>query len=482
VNAFPRWLLAALAWGALTGGARFPWAYWPLALACAALGLWALVTERGWRHPDVRRVLIACAAIGIAILVQLVPLPHAIFAKVNPAADRFLAEYAVTYSLSPPAFHTLSISPSATRTALLLFLALAVMLCGLLSVLRRIRLDTIAAGLTGLGVALAVIGVVQRAALGTEPLVYGIWRATPLSSPFGPFLNRNHYAGWMVMALPIALAYACAVLQQARRPHGTIGDWLRWSLTPQASRFLVGLFAVLAMATALIVTGSRSGMAAFAGAMLVFGLLTIRRTGRRASRWLVGAALAGLVLAAVVWAGPRSIADRFAVVQADLPGRLTAWRDTLTIAREFPVFGTGLGTFGAAMIVYQTGSRIAIYSQAHNDYLQLAAEGGLLVGVPVVALAVLLVRQGRRRLRASDRSIATAGREAAQGAQGAQGALSGWLRLGAIAGLAGIAAQSFVEYSLQPPGNTALCVVLMALAVHRAPEPGARTGAYADRL
>jgi O-antigen ligase len=91
-----------------------------------------------------------------------------------------------------------------------------------------------------------------------------------------------------------------------------------------------------------------------------------------------------------------------------------------------------------------------MYAQAHNDYLQVIAEGGVLVGVPAAAVIGLVVRGIRRRLTA-----------------GADQPLTWWVRVGAIAGLAGIAAQSLVEFSLQMPGNVVLFVLLLAIAMHR---------------
>jgi hypothetical protein len=116
----------------------------------------------------------------------------------------------------------------------------------------------------------------------------------------------------------------------------------------------------------------------------------------------------------------------------------------------FPVFGTGLGTIGKAMLVYQTASRPWMYAQAHNDYLQLLAEGGALVVIPaLVVLSLVLVTIRRRLTLAADQP------------------LTRWIRTGAVAGLAGIAAQSAVEFSLQMPGNAVVFVLLLAIAMHR---------------
>jgi O-antigen ligase len=124
--------------------------------------------------------------------------------------------------------------------------------------------------------------------------------------------------------------------------------------------------------------------------------------------------------------------------------------------------GTGLNTFGAAMFQYQTAFRDQHVQEAHNDYLQLAAEGGLLLGVPITATLILFVRAVGRRFRA--RKDDTRGY---------------WIRVGAVVGLMAIALQSIVEFSLQMPGNAALFVVLAAIALHRAPTRAASAPAAA---
>ena len=126
--------------------------------------------------------------------------------------------------------------------------------------------------------------------------------------------------------------------------------------------------------------------------------------------------------------------------------------DARIAAGLIPLTGTGLNTFGTAMFQYQTFIRDQHVYEAHNDYLQLAAEGGLLLSVPIVATLIVFVRAVARRFRA--------GEDDTRGY---------WIRVGAVVGLTAIAVQSIVEFSLQMPGNAALFVVLAAIALHRAP-------------
>jgi O-antigen ligase len=225
---------------------------------------------------------------------------------------------------------------------------------------------------------------------------------------------------------------------------------MRWLVTVDASRFVLVTSVGLAMSLTVVLTGSRSGIASLILAFAVLGAAMWRSLRHGQRRLLVPVYLGVIVLGALAWGGIDTLAARFANAPVEAEGRLSAWRDSVTIMRHFPVFGTGLGTYGHAMLVYQTSDRASMYAQAHNDYIQLAAEGGLLVGLPVIVVAVIIARGIRRRLTSPEDDLLTA-----------------WIRRGAVAGIIGVGAQSLVEFSLQMPGNAVLFVTLLALALHR---------------
>jgi len=450
IKAF-RWCLAAtLAWGVLAFGAVYPWAYWPLGVAAAGLGVWAIVTARAWDDPRTVRLGIVLGLLLAAIALQAFPLPYHWIGWLSPGLDALLREYHLGFT--PPARHALSLEPGRTGVVLFLAFGLALLLVGATRMIRRVPLEWLVSELMGLAVALAVVGIVQRAFFDpARPLVYGFWEPRDGGNPFGPFVNRNHFAGWMVMVLPMVAMYTVAVLREARPPASRrVGAWLRWLTTVDGNRVLLLGVATLVMGAALVVTGSRSGVASFAVAVVVMLAFVVRELPSRRHR-AVAIFCAGLLLGgAVAWAGSDMVVARFADAPDAFGERLEAWRNTLAIVRDFPLAGVGLGGYGRAMLVYQTGDRRLMYSQAHNDYLQLAAEGGLLLIVPVLLVLVTILRAVHRRLVASE-----------------DDPLTFWIRRGAVAGLLGIAAQSLMEFSLQMPGNAVLFVTLLAIAMHR---------------
>jgi O-antigen ligase len=442
-----RFLIAALAWGALSFGAVYAWAYWPLAWACALLGMNAMAYTRALQDQRVRSLIVALSGVALTIAIQLVAVPYWVLLNLSPAFDRFFREYEIVYH--PATLHALSIAPTTTLIALVLFVAFALLLIGLVGLMRRMDLDWLLTRVTVLGLALSIIGIGHKAFLNPQ-LVYGFWKPQQDGNIFGPFINRNHFAGWMLMALPLVVGYWCTVLARTTKPlPAGWADRFRWLTAVEAGRFALIGFGALLMAMALLLTGSPSGIASFVLVIVVFGFLAVQHARARRMRLLVMGHLGAILFGALIWAAVDTASGRF-LLMGGSRAQLIAWQDTLDIISDFRWFGTGIGTYGQAMLVYQTSGRPVMFAHAHNEYLQLLAEGGLLVAVPAAVLVGVVIAGVRRRLTTPTDDPQTY-----------------WIRLGAVAGLAGIAAQSLIDFSLQMPGNRALFVLLLAIALHR---------------
>ena len=205
----------------------------------------------------------------------------------------------------------------------------------------------------------------------------------------------------------------------------------------------------MVMGVSLLMTRSRSGIAGFVLSMMIAGVVVGKRFGTGRFRWLAMGALALMLVGVFTWAGA-DVTDRFASGSVGL--RRVIWRDSAAVIRDFPLVGTGLNSFGTAMLSYQTTQRDTHFQEAHNDYLQILVEGGLLVAVPAALALMMLARAIRNRF-----------------ATHQDDSLAYWRRVGATTGLVAIGLQSLVEFSLQMPGNAVFCVVLMAIAMHEPP-------------
>lgn len=445
--------LCTLAWGALAFGAVYPWAYWPLAAACLGSGAAGLVATRTAQIGGAGNALMfALMALAGAIALQLIPLPVGAVAALSPRTVDLLNELNPAFAAGLLAQHPMSVWPRDTRIALALYGCLVVLLVGTARLLTVTGAQRFVESLTAFGVVLALIGIVQKSVY--TGAIYGLWEMEVGRMPFGPFVNRNHFAGWMAMALPLTVALLLAAI--ARGMQGVKRGWrhkVLWASSREASQMLLIAAAAVVMALSLTLTMSRSGIAAFGLSILITGWLVARAFHSGARRAIAAASLALLLAVVVLWTGPDLIASRFSAADwGEFNNRRGAWSDAWSVARAFPLVGTGLNTYWAAALLYQRHELAYFFAQAHSDYFQLAAEGGLLLTLPALICLIVFVRDVRRAMREE------------------RGSTSWWLRAGAVTSLVAIACQEAVEFSLQMPGNAALFAVVCAIAVHR-PSP-----------
>lgn len=443
-------VVASLAWGALAFGATYPWASRPLMAGCAAAGILGWLAARNVRLP-VAGLAWSMGFVLAAIAAQLVSVPASLMERLSPATLDVLGQLDLPYRAAVDKAHAISIHPPGTWTGLALAGSFFVFTLGTARLLSLKGTRWIIWSLTILGVLLALIGIVQRALYSGR--IYGFW--TPLMGapqPFGPFVNRNHFAGWMLMALPLVLALLCAGIEQSMaRVRPDWHDRLLWLASKEANLLVLLGAAALTMGLALVMTMSRSGIAAFGLAVVMTSGFVARGVRRSRRRSVAVAYLAVLVLCVGAWVGVEAIVTRFSQTSwTEFNDRRGAWTDAWQIAQRFPVAGTGINTYGVATLLLQEHNLNAHYVQAHNDYLQLLAEGGALVVVPAVVLLAAFAYAVRRRFREDE-----------------AGRTSWWARAGAVTGLLAIALQETVDFSLQMPGNAALCAVLCAIALHR---------------
>jgi O-antigen ligase len=421
--------------------------FWAAAPVVAGAILLALIVKPRF---DSSTLLLdgALAAALAACAIQLVPVPTGIMAAALPPRLALRDQL----NLGPPsAWVTLSIDRWDSVHASLVFLAALLTFVSCRTLFARRGVREVCRGIVWLGMALACFSIVQRGLYNGR--IYGFW--VPQQSgafPFGPFINRNHCATWLIMAAALCFGYLIARLQRTGGQDPLRGHALR---AAPDSRTLWLATAGMTMVLAIGLSLSRSGMGGFAIAVLVMVLFGRRNVG--GGRRILIAGIAALVAATLILFGDVGrIVDRFSgQMLAGEYGRLNIWRDTVPLLRDFWIAGTGTGTYQTAMLFYQSTGRAYYFNNAHNHFVQLAAEGGLLLAVPIAIALASFVTTAWRRLHSD---------------------LSGvfWIRAGAAAGLVGLAVQSLWETGLRLPANAELAAVLGALVVHT-PDVPART-------
>ncbi|HVC19607.1 MAG TPA: O-antigen ligase family protein [Vicinamibacterales bacterium] len=434
-------------WALLAMAGAYRWSAVPLWLG--ALALTAIRRPRLF-PPEGFLLDAGLVALLAGVAIQLLPIGAAVRDLIDPHAAPLLARLLV--GAPPQAGRTLSIAPAATAWALFGLAGVFALFWTCRSLLAARGVRVMARTIAGAGLFVSVVAIVQRTS--SIHRIYGIWRPdTASAQPFGPFVNRDHFATWMLMAIPLTLGYLMA--------HGEARG-KDASRTPSLAARLTGVLedttrlwlggAAAAMTLALFGTLSRSGVLGLMAGVAAGGWFARSRL-RPAARRRAGLWAAALVVLLGVWANLGVIFSRFRHTLSDSGHRLEIWRETLPIIRDFWLTGTGAGTYPTAMLVYQTSSRSVFFNQAHDHYLQVLAEGGLLLAVPA-ALALAGLAATARRALARDRTPLY------------------WLRAGAAAGLCGVAVQSIWETGLRMPANAVLCAVLAAIVVHAPRMPG----------
>lgn len=459
--------LLLLAWGVFAFGAVYTWAHAPLltfALAVSALGFTAArgTSEGGLRA--YRPLAVCLGLLAAATALQVVPLPPETVAAIAPARDdadyralraqHTMREFEAAAAALPP--RTLSIAPSRTMLGLGFVACLGGLLLGASKGFTALRPTTFLRGVIVIGVLAAFAELVQLTLSGeARSLVYGVFPPINRFQPAAPFMNRNHTAGFLVMAAAAAMGYlASCVTVGWRRVKPEWRERMLWFASREGSESMLVAFAIMVMTTGVIATQSRSGFLALGLAFSLFGFVVLRRQWSRAIKAIVLVAAMLAISGAVAFAGLDGIGKRLAAISMDDPGeRSVIWQSALLQARDFPLTGTGLNTFGVASLHYQdqvAGHLTTRDIEAHNDYLQLASEGGLLLGIPALAAILSLVVLIRRRFK-----------------EGRDDTRIYWIRVGAVIALVAIACQALVEFTLQMPGAATMFVLLAAVAMHR---------------
>jgi O-antigen ligase len=419
-NAIAASLILVVIFAALAHGVVEPWSIFVFELASAVLALlWAIkaVADRKLRLviPQTIWPLGALVLLGLA--------------------------QSVSWNDGAGFRQSLSLDVESTRGTVLVLcslLTLSILAANFLN--SEVRLLALTQFLIFFGAVMGVFGLVQYFSGSAD--VY--WTRHAEASPFGPFFNRDHFAGYMelLIALPVALIATGYIRGEKRMVYG---------------------IAAMFMGVAVIFTLSRGGIISIFAEMIFIAAMSFRRhramtapNGPGKARIATGVAAVAAILAAIVtgviWIGAEPVINRIATgdpnssdlsrTQTFYSVRGEIWENTWTMIRHNPLMGVGLGAYETAYPIYarENGTQ-GVTAEAHNDYLEILAVGGVIGAMSALWFIWALFRAIGRGVRSSD-------------------TLTAAIALGGGAGLFGLLVHSLFDFNLHLPSHATVFLLL----------------------
>ena len=393
----------------------------------------------------------------LLVLFQMVPLSPSVIEHISPNTYDLYIQTVPGYGVQEAGLNApdkisvnrpLSIYSHATRDELLKILTyVAVFLLIINNIKTRDQMRRLVLAIIITGTIVAFLGILQMLS-GTNK-IYWFWLSKyKIGNYFGPYVNPNHFAGYMGMVIPLGIGFLISQLFN----HSFIpaGSWRhRLSvIESHLSKNSLIIFLIVIMGLSLMFSLSRGGILCFLFSMVFFfTILGIKKSQRKKRK--IGAVILGLIFAMLILIGIDPVLKELSTL-ADIHftsnSRTIISKDTLNIARDFPFLGVGLGNFQHIYSKYTTLKTWG-YTHAHNDYMEMLADTGwpgaiLFFGGIVFLLIKTLLLWHRRR----DPFVTG-------------------ITLGAVTGAVFILLQNMVTFNFHIPANAMLFFIILGLTV-----------------
>ena len=320
---------------------------------------------------------------------QVVPLPPFLLKIVSPAA--FAAYSPVAGLVDTGQWLPLSLNQKATIQEFLRISAYALVYILTIQLLNNPgSLKKTVNIVISLAVGVAFFAILQDV---SSPDKIFWFREVPANAhPFGPWINPNQFAGYIEMICPLALGVFLFYKPRIPSEESWREKVVSFFARPESNLYFYYGFASVLLVLAVFVSLCRGGIIAITLSGIVFILLYNHNKLQRGRLALLLVTCCAFL--AISWFGWDIIISEFnhgfdkaGNIRDD---RLTLWKDTLLIFKDYPFFGCGFGTFQDIYPRYSAFTHNLIYDHAHNDYLELLTDGGL-VGFSLAAWFVMAV-------------------------------------------------------------------------------------------
>ncbi|MBU1342556.1 MAG: O-antigen ligase family protein [Proteobacteria bacterium] len=368
------------------------------------------------------------------ILFQLIPLPPFVVAFLSP--DAFKIHQTTQMITDTNSWMMLTVHPKATVSEFLrysTYVMFYILTVQLLS--QKKMLQTTVLVITLFGGLLAFSSILQFYL--TEDMALWFRHVPKNSIIVGPYVNHNHYAGLMELMFPIVLGLFLFYRPRIGNTSLIKGIAEIFSQEKANIHILIGTSALL-IVVSIFVSLSRGAMISTCLSLILFTLLLLKRKISKGNTTLI---LGVIILTAlsIGWFGWDQIFDRFARLKNAqgiiYESRLDFWQDSKEIIRHYKITGSGMGTFSHIYPLHRSMKTPLFLAHAHNDYLELLAEGGMIAFILAASfLITLFLKTYQMFLKRRD-------------------AFSIYLYMGSITALTSLLLHSFTDFNLHIGAN-----------------------------
>ena len=286
---------------------------------------------------------------------------------------------------------------------------------------------------------------------GHRHIFYVDW-SSRISSVTGTFLNRNYFAGYLLMVIPLSIGF---LFSREANQHRRFMGWRHRLSSLDGKDLLLG-FGLILMILGLLLSASRMGIVSLLISFSLISLLFRDPRGReRFSRTSI--LIFGLALLWAAWIGLDAVISRFFTVSEGLESRWVMWTNTFTILKDFPLLGSGLGTFTEVFPMYRSFHIVGLVTHAENDFLQLASDVGLVGSGILLTLFLFLFFKATSGIRSLS-----------------WGEPQRYIGIGGLVGILALMFHSIVERNIQVPANAFLYTFLWAMVLRIALDPDSK--------
>jgi O-antigen ligase len=441
-------------------------------LPAASVGYWAILTIQlivislmvlyllMKKKPEINPQLSALAArLRLPLLiffvfacVQFFPLPKLLLQVLSPGTVHFYQGF----SFEPVRLSLLSISLAPFQSFRETMEILTYVLAGFLAiktVTTKKQLRSMLYLIVGMGVFQSFYGMFQLSR--SDPRILFYKKTVNLDMLTGTFINQNHLAGYLAMIFPLAVGLIVAGINPYRMSQKQWRERFIHLTNKRGVSHIILTTAVIVMCSGIFLSRSRMGLFLIFFSFILFAQFSILYFGglKQAQTLLKKYVRIVLVVAtaAILFFGVDATLDRFALENLAQEGRPQYWANMTRMIGDFPLLGTGLGTFAYAYPSYEKGQIHAFLVHAHNDYLEYLSELGVpgmaLLMYIIIFMALWIFRVWRKRRNPENKGLG----------------------MGGMVSLLLIGTHSFTDFNLHIPSNMLLFTLvfcLTAVAVH----------------